>query len=384
MKFFVFIISFSLFLSCNNSQTPLFKKDNTNEKERNNNLLVFVGELIQCVELPQDEGSMDAKFKATFKIIQTVYGEYALDSIEFVAYDHYGVPAFSKYKNSLMFVTKHGDQYFHEKYQYRDVYKTKNGKWAGTVWCSHDDSIIIPHPKKIDFKDDVYFPAMHKDKFGDDEDFPCGEPYYKSKDDKKIPVYGNYIEELFLEKKNGVLAARGLFRDTSKPMEIIDKGLGIDEVTRYKPNKEEERFTKSYEELFQSIIKRNLKKFKSLSLDKINVMNSVVLNSNLSDSTFNILFRENMLKKYPDFISFSGYWSKTNMSNLLDDQLEKEVKEKEKNADKILIMGYNFSNKRSKKIAILFKKLNNQYKFFGYDSILFPIKTSNIGSYYVQ
>ena len=225
---------------------------------------------------------------------------------------------------------------------------------------------------------------MHKDKFGDDEDFLCGEPYYKSKDDKKIPVYGNYIEELFLEKKNGVLAARGLFRDTSKPMEIIDKGLGIVEVTRYKPNKEEERFTKSYQELFQCIIKRNLKKFKSLSLDKINVMDSVVLNNNLSDSAFNILFRENMLKKYPDFISFSGYWSNANTSNLLDKQLKKEVKEKGKSADKILIMGYNFSNKRSKKIAILFKKLNNQYKFFGYDSILFPIKTSNIGSYYVQ
>ena len=384
MKLFLVIISFVLLESCKNNHTPLFKKDNTDIKERHNNLLVFVGELIKCVELPQQGGSMDAKFKATFKILQTVYGDYALDTIEFVAYDHYGVPRFSKYKNSLMFVTKHSDQYFHEKYQFNDVYKTKQGKWAGTVWCSKYNSTISPQPEKIDFEDNVNFPVMHKDKFGDDEDFPCGEPYYKLIRDKKIPVYGNYIEDLFIEKKDGVLAARGLFKDTSKTIETIYENIEIGKVAIDVSNKEEKKFAGAYEELFQSIIKKNLKKFKSLSLDKINIMDSVVLNNNLSDSTFNILFRENMLKKYTDFIYHTGYWSKANTANLFDEQSTKEIKEKAKSADRILIMGYNFSNKRSKKIAILFKKINNQYKFFGYDSIFFPIETSNIGSYYVR
>ena len=384
MKFFVFIISFSLLFSCKNSNTPLFKKDFTNEKERNNNLLVFVGELIQCVELPQDEGSMDAKFKAKFKILQTVYGEYAFDTIEFIAYDHYGFPQFSKYKNFLMFVSKHDGKYFHEKYQFHDVYKTKNGRWAGTVWCTNNDSNIFPHPEKIDFENTVNFPSIHKDRYGDDDDFPCGEPYYKLVGEKKIPVYGNYIEELFLEKKHGVLAARGIFEGKSTPTELIVEDMAIAETKKDEPVKKEDKFKNAYEQLFQSIIKKNLKEFKQLSLDEINVMDSIVFKNQLTDSVFNILFRENMLKKYTDFVIATDYWSKVDSPSLLKEQLLIKSKQREKSADRILIMSYNFYNKKSKKIAILFKKLNNQYKFFGYDSILFPIKTSNMGSYYVQ
>ena len=384
MKLFVFIISFSLLHSCNNSRTPLFKKDYSSEKEKNNNLFVFVGELIQCQVLPQEEGSMDAGFKAKFKILQIVYGEYASDTIEFTAYDHYGFPQFSKYKNSLMFATKHDNKYFHEKYQFHDVYKTKNGRWAGTVWCTNNVSKISPNPEKIDFEDNVNFPAIYKDSFGDDEDFTCGEPYYKLIGDKKIPVYGNYIEELFLEKKDGVLAARGLFEDTSHSVQLIYKDVEMADVQRKEPDLEEVNFEKSSQALLGSIYKLKLEKFKKLSLSKLNIKDSIVSTKSLSDSSFKDLFQQKMLKKFNEIILVKDFWSQLDSTNLIVKKIKTKIDEIEKKGDRILIMGYNFSNKRSKKILLIFKKIKGEYKFSGYDPIIFPTETSNIGSYYVR
>ena len=55
--------------------------------------------------------------------------------------------------------------------------------------------------------------------------------------------------------------------------------------------------------------------------------------------------------------------------------------EKEKNGNKLLIISYNFSNKRSKKIAFVFKKFRGKYKFSGYHSMNFHLETSNFASY---
>ena len=95
-----------------------------------NKLFVFVGEKIAVTELPYEEGSMDAGYKAKYKILQRVYGNYPNDIIEFVAYDHYGTPAFSKYKNVLLFVSEYEGKFYHEKYVYDPLFKTKDGRWA--------------------------------------------------------------------------------------------------------------------------------------------------------------------------------------------------------------------------------------------------------------
>ncbi|WP_444932602.1 hypothetical protein [Microbulbifer sp. JTAC008] len=41
-------------------------------------------------------------------------------------------------------------------------------------------------------------------------EFP--EPYYKIEGSSAVVVYGNYIDKLFLLKKNGILKARGDFQ----------------------------------------------------------------------------------------------------------------------------------------------------------------------------
>jgi hypothetical protein len=201
---------------------------------RKDSLLVFVGEKIEVREIPQErviehidtiikEGdttyresvslSMDGKFLAKYKVLQQVYGLFSSDTIEFVAYDHYGTPAFSKYKTVLLYVSNYNDVLIHEKYQFADVYKTNNGRWASGYRVGdyeHDfnkNTTIKPEP--IKFEKEVSYNLKGRTKKDIAEWFPS--PYYKIKGNKAIAVYGNYVEELFGLKQSGVLKARGVF-----------------------------------------------------------------------------------------------------------------------------------------------------------------------------
>ena len=98
---------------------------------KKDSLYVFVGEKIYvtefCPEVDSNIILMDYSFKAKYKVIQNVYGSYDNDTIEFEAYDHHGIPAFSKFRYVLLYVSKYHGKLYHEKYQFADVYKTKNG-----------------------------------------------------------------------------------------------------------------------------------------------------------------------------------------------------------------------------------------------------------------
>jgi hypothetical protein len=179
----------------------------------NVNLFVFVGEKISVDAfspvLPEGSYSMDNAFKAKYKIIKTVYGKFENDTIEFEAYDHYGIPPFSKYTNVLLYVSRENGKWYHQKYQYSDVYLTTDGRWAGAYsqdykheYNKNNTSIA---PVTISFKDSVSYPIGELQA----EWFP--RPYYEIKNGRAYVLMGNYVEELFLLKKTGVLKARGLF-----------------------------------------------------------------------------------------------------------------------------------------------------------------------------
>lgn len=151
--------------------------------EDTSKLYVFVGEKISVSKTAYS--GFDECYIAKYKVLKNIYGDYSGDTIEFKVYDHYGVPAFSQYKNVMLFVSRHKGQLYHEKYQYFDVYKTINGRWA-----SYGDP----------YKNDAY----HRKKltpvlitFADDIDAK--------------PTLGAYAEDLFIVKKEGVLKARGFF-----------------------------------------------------------------------------------------------------------------------------------------------------------------------------
>ena len=227
---FLFIL---LLVSCGTHKTydPLIPKDMSVENERNNKLIVFVGEKIEVTELPYKKGDFDSKFHAKYKVLQLVYGKYVKETIEFIAYDHFGTPPFSKYKNVLLFVSEYDEKYYHEKYMFNDVYLTKDGRWAGPYsedyLHEYNDSTTVK-PEIIEFAEEVSYPVKIVYPDGEEQKFAYPAPYYKTVGDKAIAVYGNYIPELFKLKKDGVLTARQLFGNR-KEEPMIDKDVEIKE-----------------------------------------------------------------------------------------------------------------------------------------------------------
>ena len=145
-------------------------------KDESVNLFAFIGEKISVTEFDPNENntkieidsisgdtirrvsfSMDNGFKNKYRVIQNVFNDLKKDTIEFVAYDHYGRPAYENYENVMLYISlnKEKGHYYHQKYQFDPVEKTKNGTWKG--------------------------------------------------------LKGTSTEKLFKKKKEGVLTARGLF-----------------------------------------------------------------------------------------------------------------------------------------------------------------------------
>ena len=196
----------------------LFQLSNCAAKKikSDNDLLVFVGKQVSIEKFEPilDEGTiavLDAAYKAKYKILETVYGEYLSgEVIEFEAYDHYGFPQFGIYKTVLLFVSEKEGRVFHQKYQYYDVYKTKNGKWAtcGNPYESEED--LEPKPlKDIIFEPEVSYNISHYSEVFVRDVYAS--PTFKLEGDKAICVQGTYVDELFEIKKATVLKARGLF-----------------------------------------------------------------------------------------------------------------------------------------------------------------------------
>jgi len=174
-------------------------------------LYVFIAEKISVTyaidTLYCNRISMDSKFNATYKIVKNLYGDFKGDSIKFIAYDHYGVPAFSHHKYVMLFVSQYCGKLIHEKYQYFDVYPTVNGRWA-----SPGD------PKRFDSSDTsqirlekIPFGTLTFDKIIDGiyNRMTFTEPYFKISGNCVEPIFGAYAEDLFEIKKNTVLKARG-------------------------------------------------------------------------------------------------------------------------------------------------------------------------------
>ncbi len=185
------------------------------QENKPTNFYVFVGEKIEVKEFqPETEKNvilMDSAFKAKYRVIQNLYGNYNKDTIEFEVYDHYGTPPFSQYNNVLLFVSEYNGKLYHEKYQYFDVYKTKDGRWAS---CGDPYRFDEYHRKEfksatLEFDAPLLFdltefnPKYIKAVFK--------EPYFKINGNKAECSMGAYVDELFTIKKEGVLKARGLF-----------------------------------------------------------------------------------------------------------------------------------------------------------------------------
>lgn len=178
---------------------------------------IFVGQKIKIIAEQEpyycDVIPMDSKVKAEYKILEQVVGKFPKDTITFVSFNHNQRVTFINYENVLLFVSEYCGELYHEKYQYFDLYKTIDGKWA-----SPDDPYKYDeyHRKNlkaqsIQFADSVWFDISKLSEAAIKQQFPI--PFYKIDGQKAIPIMGCYIDELVLVKKEGVLKARKITFD---------------------------------------------------------------------------------------------------------------------------------------------------------------------------
>lgn len=178
------------------------------EQKTATNYYIFIG---QKIEVKYEEQPyycnvimMDSQFKATYKVLDNVYGKFPQDIISFFAFDHYGTPKFSKYENVMLFVGEYCDKFYHTKYQYFDVYKTKNGKWATPGDPYKYNRYVkekIVKARKIKFNDDVVYDISNLTQKQVDKEYP--KEYYKIIENKAIPIKGTYVSDL-IKVKEGV------------------------------------------------------------------------------------------------------------------------------------------------------------------------------------
>lgn len=165
MRNYIFILTLITLFGCS-TQKQL--NDNFYDENKEVNLFAFVGKKISVIKFnPNAEQIgekiydsvsgdtiikksyiMDAGFRCKYVVIKNVFNNPKLDTIDFVAYDHYGNPGFAEYETVLLYVSKSskGNYYFHQKYQFDYLERNSDGKFYGYLYDR------IERKKRIIFK----------------------------------------------------------------------------------------------------------------------------------------------------------------------------------------------------------------------------------------
>lgn len=291
-------------------------------------LFAFVGEKISVDPLPHERGLMDNRFKAKYAILKKVYGSFPRDTIEFVTYDHYGTPAFSKFKNVLLFVSADSGTYYHQKYMYNDVYKTKDGSWAGTYASDDYEHAYNRHtkikPVKIEFAEKVSFPIKTVDKEEQQLEFSYPKPYFKTVGDSAFAVYGNYVEDLVTLKKEGVLTARGLFEATAQQEEDMVEA-SQPEPRKTPPTADDLKFLVFWKHFVASLSEPGLEKFRKIALDTVYICNQLLPVDKFIDKCFNQVIDDEVRRRIVDKTKLEYDFTDVEFYNLLTSQVRKEI-----------------------------------------------------------
>ena len=186
-------------------------------KEKSHELYAFIGNKISV----ESSGyiyycniiSMDSKYRAKYRVLENIYGDYPKDTINFISYDHSSIKKYSDFENVLIYVADYCGELTHVKYQYSPLYKTKDGKWA-SPYNPYDykniDSKFKIKPRKIEFEKPFEFNFNIENINQIQKRFP--EPYCKISNGKVTVLYGNYPDELFELKKHKALKEFGFFK----------------------------------------------------------------------------------------------------------------------------------------------------------------------------
>ncbi len=187
------------------------------------NLFVFVGEKISIEEFDPNAGKpekdtvielderggwikrigtnwiMDRAFRLKYRVLKKLYNDVKTDTVEFVAYDHYGEPPFAKFNTIILYLGRDekNSSYYHKKYSYNPIYKSKDKEWVALLTFGNrriiEESrllrlrkIKLDESANIDVSDsgDLYVALTYP------------KPFYKIRHGKAIPIRGISIKEL--------------------------------------------------------------------------------------------------------------------------------------------------------------------------------------------
>ena len=191
-------------------------------QSKDDSLYVLVGKKISIKKAKQPSLSSDqilfsSKYRLKFKVIQNVHNKLTQKTIVFYAGAHLGLREMPTSDYSLLFLSINNGQYSLIRFQFFDVYKTTDGRWAACGDPFYFDKQLKDSVKtyipivKLNFSDPVTFKINPSTDSASIKDvFP--EPYFKIEGRVATGLMGCYVEDLFTMKKEGILKQLGYFR----------------------------------------------------------------------------------------------------------------------------------------------------------------------------
>lgn len=198
-------------------------------------VFVFIGELLSAKKVFAREHYNEARYSATYRIIERVCGDYSgpdtmdIDVIQ-VIYDS----SFKRHKFQLLMLTKdtsEGEDYVLWADLYFDLFKTRSNEWAGSYMSKNDteyEGRKALKPKKVGFSKQSFYDTRGMTREEIDLFYP--EPFYKIKREKAIPVLGNSIQEIFQHQKEGTLANADIYELPQLPEDPDHRGVVVQEL----------------------------------------------------------------------------------------------------------------------------------------------------------
>lgn len=153
--------------------------------------------------------TMDALWRARYRVLQPVAGRHTDEVVEFLVADHYGFPPFARFPQALLFVSQDADGAWLHKYQGIAVFPVRDGQWAacGQPFAARGDGVPVPAPRPIDYRDDLDAGTeVEQDELH--QRFAPGD--YTVVDGRLRCIRGLRLPELYEGVRSGVMRARGV------------------------------------------------------------------------------------------------------------------------------------------------------------------------------
>jgi hypothetical protein len=229
LALFIILLSFQSFGICQNQGNECNERPRSPQK-----LFVFIGELLHARTISARENYNEARFSATYRIIDRFCGNYSGDTISFdviqVIYDS----SFKKNKYQLLMLIKdtaNNEDYVLWADLYFNVFTTVNKQWAGSYMSKNDikyEGQKALKPKKIKFSKEAIYETQGMTKEEIDIKYP--EPFFKIKKNRAFPLLGNSIDEIFQHQKQGTLANAGIYDRPELSMDTVGGGFVVEDV----------------------------------------------------------------------------------------------------------------------------------------------------------